>query len=543
MARRTRRRIASLRRTIALPAGALSTSAGTAKFFPAFDAPRKARYNRRVLKRARRFPAGLIVLLWFAAGVSGCVTPLGRGYRFDQREVEVLPVLSDPPHLHILVSDRITNIGNQPLDSLVAELPAGPTFGMQNLRVTVEGEDTEPHLIPAPAVRLYKIPFDPAWTMSSASQQHSVVFEYDLAPQAGGRGTVSVSADDYHLDDPTAFPVWQTPAGVFSKGGNVPIQMTLRAEAPPGDSLAALGVEIAPGAHTSSGERVFKIAADNPTPFVVAGRYVEQDVSASGRTVAFWTFAPLDSDAAQTAARRLGASFEAFDHFFGTAPAGTATIRIVETSAALPAEFGTAADPGAASFPGGVILDTRGFSAGVASESNLQLAEYELARTWFGWMVRPQPQAQILMGRGVGLFAVAIAAEARSGTQERRRVVTEMLSDYEEARAKAEDRPLIEPATGYTREQRVSSGYKAALFFIALEDEVGTEKLRRAMRHLVRAMSGSDVGEEELRSAVEEETGRDFAEFFRTWLNHPGVPAEFLKRYSPDAGHGASVGR
>ena len=54
------------------------------------------------------------------------------------------------------------------------------------------------------------------------------------------------------------------------------------------------------------------------------------------------------------------------------------------------------------------------------------------------------------------------------------------------------------------------------------------------MRHLVRAMSGSDVGDEELRSAVEEETGRDFAEFFRTWLDHPGVPAEFLKRYSDE---------
>jgi hypothetical protein len=467
----------------------------------------------------------------FAAGLSGCVAPLGRGYRFDQREVEVLPVLSDPPHLHILVSDRITNIGNQPLDSLIAEMPAGPTFGMQNLRVTVEGEDAEPHLIPAPAARLYRIPFDPAWTMSAASQQHSVVFEYDLAPQPGGRGTVSVSADDYHLGDPTAFPIWQTPAGVFSKGGNVPIQMTLRAEAPSGESLVALGQEIAPNAQ-SGGEHVFKIAEDNPTPFVVAGHYVEQDVSAAGHTVAFWTFAPLDASAAQTAAHRLGASFEAFDHFFGDAPAGTTTLRIVETKATLPAEFGESAEPGATSFPGGVILDSRGIAAGIASESNLQLEEYELARTWFGWMVRPNPEAQILMGRGAGLFAVAIAAESRGGPQERRRVVTELVKNYEAARAKAEDRPLIEPATGYTQEQRVSTGYKAALFFVALEDATGSEKLRRAMRHLVQAMSGSNVSYEELRSAVEEETGRNFAGFFRTWLDHPGVPAEFLNKYS-----------
>ena len=43
----------------------------------------------------------------------------------------------------------------------------------------------------------------------------------------------------------------------------------------------------------------------------------------------------------------------------------------------------------------------------------LQLAEYELARTWFGWRVRPRPEAQILMGRGMGLFGLVIAAEGR----------------------------------------------------------------------------------------------------------------------------------
>ena len=171
---------------------------------------------------------------------------------------------------------------------------------------------------------------------------------------------------------------------------------------------------------------MFKIATDNPTPFVVAGRYVEQDVSASGRTVAFWTFAPLDAATAQTAARRLGASFEAFDHFFGSAPPGTSTIRIVETKAALPAEFGVAGEPGASSFPGGVILDARRLRAASRANPDLQLEEYELARTWFGWMVRPEPEAQILMGRGVGLFGVALAAEARGGAQERRQVVMEL---------------------------------------------------------------------------------------------------------------------
>ena len=53
------------------------------------------------------------------------------------------------------------------------------------------------------------------------------------------------------------------------------------------------------------------------------------------------------------------------------------------------------------------------FKQGIANEAVLQLAEYELARTWFGWRVRPRPEAQILMGRGVGLFGLVIAAEGR----------------------------------------------------------------------------------------------------------------------------------
>ena len=42
----------------------------------------------------------------------------------------------------------------------------------------------------------------------------------------------------------------------------------------------------------------------------------------------------------------------------------------------------------------------------------MQLAEYELARAWFGWRVRPRPDGQMLMGRGVGLFGLVVAARA-----------------------------------------------------------------------------------------------------------------------------------
>ena len=35
----------------------------------------------------------------------------------------------------------------------------------------------------------------------------------------------------------------------------------------------------------------------------------------------------------------------------------------------------------------------------------------------------------------------------------------------------------------------------------------------------------------DLRVAIQLETGEDPAEFFRLWLNQPGIPDEFRKKY------------
>ncbi len=123
----------------------------------------------------------------------------------------------------------------------------------------------------------------------------------------------------------------------------------------------------------------------------------------------------------------------ALSDFFGPISKGGTSVHIVESPGDLPIEFGNVesispegiaaspqvpgaiADPayGGNSFPAGALLDSRAIAQGVADEAVLQLAEYELARTWFGWRVRPTPEAQILMGRGVGLFGLVIAAESR----------------------------------------------------------------------------------------------------------------------------------
>jgi hypothetical protein len=216
--------------------------------------------------------------------------------------------------------------------------------------------------------------------------------------------------------------------------------------------------------------------------------------------------------------------------FFGPGPNEKSEVRIVESPAVLPAEFGPSLDPGGVSFPEGVLLDPRTFEQGIASESVLQLAEYELARTWFGWRVRPRPEAQILMGRGVGLFGLVLAAEGR-GQDQRGRMIQSLIARYDEARVAAPDKRLMEPPVGYSRAERISTGYRAALFIVALEDLCGHDNLRIAMRDIIHDRAASDTSYEELRAATESASGKDLAEMFREWLVHPGIPDDFRARY------------
>jgi aminopeptidase N len=265
-------------------------------------------------------------------------------------------------------------------------------------------------------------------------------------------------------------------------------------------------------------------------PYVVAGRYQEKLIQARQGQVQFWTFKEINAPAAQAAAERISSSMRTLTEFFGPAPKGNAAVRIVEAPAVLPAEFGSTLDPGGASFPEGVLLDPRAFQQGIANEAVLRLAEYELARTWFGWRVRPRPEAQILMGRGMGLFGLVIAAEGR-GQDQRRGMVASLIARYDEARATAPDKRLMEPPVGYSRAERISTGYRAGLFLVALEDSCGHDNLRSALRDIIHDRAASDTGYEELRAATEFASGKDLAEMFRTWLVQPGIPEDFRARY------------
>jgi hypothetical protein len=475
------------------------------------------------------FPTALCAWAFLTAG---CVQPLGPGFRFTDRKTEIRASADSPDRLHIRVVDRLENSGNRTLRSLEVRIPEGPNFGTQNLRFMVDEKSVSLEPVSTSDRRMMQAEFDPPWEQR---QSRAIATEWDLIPGPSARGTVAVSADSFYIADETALPLWQTPLGVFPRGGPTPDAEILRVIAPPDFRVLAPGKPLKSGADGKLAVRQFRLRPDvDYLPYVVAGRYEEQVIEAGEGalkgSVAFWTSRPLDAQAARTAGARLSSSVQAFTDFFGLLSTRKIIFHIVEAREDLPAEFAPSDDTGGTSFPEGALLDSRTIARGVAHEDVLQLAEYEFARTWFGWGVRPTPEAQILMGRGVGVFGLVIAADVR-GPDQRRRMIASLLNRYDAARAVAADKALMEPPVGYSREERISTGYRAALFLVALEDLCGHDSLRAAFRDVIRARAGHEIGYEELRASLASISGRDLGEMFRNWLNRPGIPDDFRARY------------
>jgi hypothetical protein len=466
---------------------------------------------------------------------TSCVQPLGPGFHFAGRQTEIRVSAGAPEKLHIRVVDQFDNVGDRSLRSLEVRLPEGPSLGVQKVRMTMDGKEVSPEHSSELDQRMMRAAFDPAWEQQ---QPREIVTEWDLMPEASARSTVAASAAAFYIADATALPLWQPPSGVFTQGGPVPKDETLAVSAPADFRILASGKPVK-SKNTLAGNPLpqsFHIKPDEDfLPFVVAGRYEEQVVTTRQGAVSFWTFQPLNTQLARTVAARLSSSTRALTDFFGPASKGRTVVHIAEAPGELPAEFGEPNEAGGTSFPYGVLLDSRAFAQGIANEGMLELAEYELARTWFGWRVRPLPEAQILMGRGVGLFSLVVAAETR-GQDQRGRMIGSLLDRYDAARRIASDNRMLEPQPGYSPAERISTGYKAALFFVALEDLCGHDNLRAAFRDIVRARANSDVGYEELRAAVESASRRDLAEMFRVWLIRPGIPDDFRARYGNPRG-------
>ncbi len=374
--------------------------------------------------------------------------------------------------------------------------------------------------------------FDPPW---AAGQRREIVLEYDLATDPVSGGVASVTANGFYLADPRALPFWLTPAGFFAGGDVLTRDERFEVTLPADFRVLASGRQQRKRAPGGNFLYRFRTSGEELPSFVIAGRYQEQLTQTPSGNLIFWTFRPLDPAAAQAAAERLTTTLATFTGVFGPFPK-PGPLRVIEAPAGLLSP--DAASPGqpaaAASFPQGLLLGPRAFEQGIASEPILRLAEAELVRIWFGWRVPLRPDADTLFGRGMGLFAVALAAEAREGPPARRAEIARLLAEYDRARMPGDDGSLLQPPEQSTPEQLAANSLKAALFLADLADLAGPDKFNEAIQRLQLAIAGRGLtlSLDDLRSSLELSTGSPLADVFRQWLNHPGVPDGFRERYS-----------
>jgi hypothetical protein len=463
-----------------------------------------------------------------SACLAGCAVPLGPGFNQPFRAVGISSSI-EPAHIHVQVSDSLENVGDRSLSRLDVVLPAGPSFGTRDVSVMVAERAVSFARINSDAGPALRIPFDPPWPRREVRK---IEFTYDLDPAPQGRGVVAATDDGFYLADPNVFPSWQPPVGPFATGSLRAATEELEVTVPAGFHVLAAGTERQRQQRGDSVLHRFESRGAQFPPYLIAGRYQERDVNTSRGEVIFWTRESLAEDVARAAAGRLAATVATYQNLFGPVMRNPFPVHIVETSAQLAPIVVVTQNIAATSFPGGVLLDQRAVALGLAKDPVLELAEYELARTWFGWHVRPRAEVDLLLGRGMAIFAALLAEEARGGMPARQQGIRRMIETYESFGRAADEKIGFGPVVDYSRQEMQAQSYKGALFLTALQDIVGNEKFYRALRRILAAMAGQEIGSDVLRSALEEEAGRNLAAVFHAWSDRPGLPAQFRARYA-----------
>jgi hypothetical protein len=429
-------------------------------------------------------------------------------------------------YLNVRATFRLKNTGNRQLTQIEAILPSQQAWGRYNQRVNVDGREVVADGADDSRAGTIGIPFNPPWPQKSKGE---LIIEYRLPYWKVAQQQESTT---FYLDPSLWFPQLRAPPGRLSRGSKRSEEIRLTIRVPQDFRVAAAGSSIGSRSQGKEIEYRFGLSKEDFGPFVVAGRYHEQQVSAAGTTVFFWTLAPLPLNQAQKAGARLAATVHAYETAFGPRSRRSQPVWIVETPQHLDWPPLEPEAPAGHSFPGGALLNRAAFALGVSTESFLDLAERELARTWFGQIIQPRLEAQLVLGEAATVYATIVAAEAREGAPDRMRSIASLLLSYDEIASRVGEKPLLAPMPSFTRDQREGASYKGALFFLALEDSYGKDSVRHTLSRLVRTLRGEDVGLAELRAALELESWQNLAQFFRTWLSGGGIPDEFRSRYA-----------
>lgn len=477
--------------------------------------------------------AFLSFILTFCA--SNCIAPLAPGYQIlkESREVRFVPGATTELQIHSAYT--LLNSGTTTLPFIDIVFPDEKLYGRKNLRVQLDGRDITPGPLPEEyrqeSPEALRIALDPPW---ERKQKRELVIDYTFSDPTDFGSRITLGPADFHLSHRGWIPLPQPPKRVLAPYPARPPKMSYTVRVPENFLVLARG-KLA-GRKKDGNEIVYRfdLGKNDLSPYVVAGRYVDSSRDRNSANISFWTLQPL-SDNSASAAQRISAAWSALQSAFGPLDKNIVQPHVVE-SPELRAHGDDEDSAAVAAFPGGALVSRGALALGWQSDELIEKVTHALAHSWFGDQMYPAANAQVGLGEGLPDFATVVADEAQGGESARRTRILELLHHYDEAVQQAAathnpEKPIIDVASYDPIQQRRIARAKTALFFISLEDAYGATNVRRALTQVVALLGGKDVGYDDIRSALEQSTGKNLAVPFRTWLYNKGLPQDFRDQY------------
>jgi hypothetical protein len=493
--------------------------------------------------------------------VAGCSVPFAPGYTIEKQRVEVTYSKAAPDRVSVRAWYRMRNTGTQPLDEFHFRLPY--KNWVENLHLEWGGQTLRSQE-PTGTDAEYSARFKAPWNQKDRNE---FVLTYDLKIVDTNLSLVGSRGQFFFLPSGGWFPSMLPPSGPFATGGTPPVKWDLAVNVPQGYLVHASGTlrgQSHPGSHDDAGisYRFEQKLETDFAPFIVAGPYTEVQVHSGPETVFLWSGQSLPESRAREIGERFGEEAAYFTAEFGLKDATRGQAWIIECPGgsglryAQPSEFRT----GGQSEQWGSIVDCQTVPEGVfaplssetldvpgsfvappqadTSKSVLPFPslDVQLAATWFTFAVgegSEGPTFPMAAAPDYMALAFTISKNPSKRGEYIRQLIQRVDADPEGAKETLGSTKRIEIAR-----------IRSELFYVALEDRCGAPNVHHALARIVHILRGMTWGVNDLRSAMEAECGTDLADFFRQWLNRPGIPDEFRARYvgtpaakPPEASH------
>jgi hypothetical protein len=470
--------------------------------------------------------------------MGGCAASFGPGYTIDKQDIVVHFEPGPPPHISIESSYELTNTGTRSLATLELRLPGRRRFKSTNLNLAWEGQVVTAAEAPEnPRNTLLTLPR--SWAIS---EHHTLHVAMDLQTSAEENSYLGFASDAFFLPA-EGWAAQLLPArGILATGGIPPRKWNLTVHVPKGFAVHTSGERIKTSKH---GEELTVRATQRVVdiyPYVIAGRYVSQQIGSEGQKIYLWTRKAQDAGDLRAVSDSLVKTSQSYNSVFGgrSIAAGRAgflgrhkapskndpPLWLVECPV-IPGCFSDRnvtrtrvfADDTEAKSGEMISLDSAMIDTSPGVEKIAAEAAPALAASWLGYGQSPGFYEQQPPLSAFPAFAAAVGGEALHGPAARTETIRRALAEV--------------PRDSAALEKRDSSALRAKsfLFFYALQDRYGNEVFRSAVRHMLYARRSGGFDLDDLIAAFDQEGHGNTAEFVRLWMKHPGVPGDFRARY------------